>query len=77
MAYRNARRWISRLMEKMALTQKRRFHVLAIVIGLMSGLSAVAFHQSIHWAETNWIHRMKAIPGWLGIGALILLPAIG
>ena len=64
-------------MEKMALTQRRRFHVLAIVIGVMSGLSAVAFHQSIHWAETNWIHRMKEIPGWLGIVALVFLPAIG
>ena len=43
----------------------------------LSGLSAVAFHQSIHWAEENWIHRMAEIPGDLVIAALILMSAVG
>ncbi len=64
-------------MESLALNQRRRFHVLAIVIGLMSGASAVAFHQSIYWAEKNWIHRVKDLPGWMGIAALILMPGVG
>lgn len=61
----------------MALNQRRRFHVLALAIGVLSGLSAVAFHQSIHWAEENWIHRIKDLPGWLGIAGLIAMPAVG
>lgn len=64
-------------MESVALNQRRRFHVLALVIGALSGLSAVAFYQSIHWAEENWIHRIKDLPGWLGIVGLITLPALG
>ena len=75
--YRSARKWITRFMESLALNQRRRFHVLALVIGVMSGLSAVAFHQSIHWAENNWIHRIKDLPGWMGIVGLITLPAFG
>lgn len=64
-------------MERVSLNQQWRFNVLAIAIGVLSGLSAVAFHQSIHWAEMNLVYRAKDIEGWLGIGALILLPAVG
>ena len=45
------------------------------MIGALSGLSAVAFYQSIHWVEENWIHRIEDLPGWLGIVGLITLPA--
>jgi len=75
--YRIGRRKVSDLMESLALSRQRRFHVLAILIGLLSGLGAVAFHQSIHWAESNLIYRVKDFPGWLGIAGLILLPALG
>ena len=75
--YRDSRRWFADLMERLALSQKSRFNVLAILIGVLSGLAAVAFHKSIHWAEHNWIHRVSEIPGWAGVLALILLPAIG
>lgn len=64
-------------MERMSLSQKNRFHALAILIGVLSGLSAVAFHQSIAWAEHNWIERVAEIPGWIGVVALVLLPAVG
>ncbi len=64
-------------MGRLALSQKSRFNLLAILIGLTSGGSAVAFHKSIHWAELNWIHRMSEIPGWWGVAALILLPTFG
>ncbi|MBK1876743.1 chloride channel protein [Pelagicoccus mobilis] len=75
--YRVSRRWFADLMERLALSQKSRFNVLAILIGVLSGLAAVAFHKSIHWAEHNWIHRVSEIPGWLGVLALIFLPALG
>ena len=75
--YRRSRRWLAQLMEGLSLNQRRRFHALALVIGVMSGLSAVAFHQSIHWAESNGIHRVKDLPGWLGIAGLIVLPTAG
>ena len=64
-------------MERLALSQKSRFNVLAILIGVLSGLAAVAFHKSIHWAEDNWIYRVSQIPGWAGVLALIFLPALG
>ncbi len=75
--YKNLRRGMASVMEKIALSRQRRFHVLAVLIGLLSGLSAVAFHQSIHWAEHNGIHRVAQLPGWIGVAGLILLPAIG
>ena len=59
-------------MERLALSQRSRFNVLAILIG---ALSAVAFHKSIYWAEHNGIYRVSQIPGWLGVVALIFLPA--
>lgn len=64
-------------MERMAFSQKNRFHALAILIGVLSGLGAVAFHQSIHWAEHNWVQRVAQIPGWVGVVSLIFLPAVG
>ena len=64
-------------MEGLALSRERRFNVLAIVIGVLSGLSAVAFHQSIHWAEHSLVYRVAELPGWLKYGGLILLPTLG
>lgn len=75
--YRRLRRRLSRLLEALALNQQRRFYVLAVLIGGLSGLSAVAFHQSIHWAEENWIHRMAELPGNTALIALALMPAVG
>lgn len=75
--YRKSRRSISRLMERLSLNQRRRFYALAIAIGLLSGLAAVGFHQSIDGAERNLIGRMARIPGWAGIAGLILMPALG
>lgn len=75
--YRVSRRKMAELMERLAPSRQGRFNVLAIMIGVLSGLAAVAFHKSIHWAEHNWIYRVSALPGWLGVAALILLPALG
>ncbi|MDQ8203530.1 chloride channel protein [Pelagicoccus sp. SDUM812003] len=64
-------------MERIALSRQGRFNLLAVVIGVLSGLSAVAFHQSIHWAEHSWIGRASEVPGWLGALLLIALPTAG
>lgn len=64
-------------MESMGLNQRRRLPALALLIGVLSGLSAVAFHQVIHWAESNWIHKAPELPGGMGLAALILMPAAG
>ncbi len=64
-------------MGRLALSQNSRFNLLAILIGAFSGLSAVAFHKSLHWAEHNGIYRVAEIPGWMGVLGIILLPTIG
>lgn len=75
--YRVWRRKFANFMEGLALSRQHRFHVLAVVIGLLSGLTAVAFHKSIHWSEDNFIYRMSELPGWMAIAGLILMPAMG
>jgi len=75
--YRASRKLVADATSRVALGPRGRFNLLAILIGLLSGLCAVAFHQSIHWAELSWIQRVAEIPGWLGVAAVILLPAIG
>ncbi len=61
----------------MGLNQRRRLPALALLIGILSGQPAVAFHQVIHWAESNWIHKAPELPGGMGMAALILMPAAG
>ena len=75
--YRRLRRRLFRLLEALALNQQRRFDLLAVLVGEFSGLSAVAFHQRIHWAEENWTHRIAEIQGNLAIAVIILMPALG
>ncbi len=75
--YRIWRRKFANFMEGLALSRQNRFHLLAVAIGLLSGLTAVAFHKSIHWSEHNFIYRMSELPGWLAIAGLILMPAVG
>lgn len=75
--YRVSRRKVSEAMARIALSPRGRFNLLAVVIGGLSGLSAVAFHESIHWAEHNWIQRVAALPGWVGVLGMLLLPTVG
>ncbi len=64
-------------MGRLALSQNSRFNLLAILIGAFSGLSAVAFHKTLHWAEHNGIYRVAEMPGWMGVLGIILLPTLG
>ena len=75
--YRRLRRRLFRLLEALALNQQRRFDLLTVLVGGLSGLSALAFHQRIHWAEENWTHRIAEITGNLAIAATTLMPALG
>ncbi|MCH6258480.1 chloride channel protein [Puniceicoccaceae bacterium K14] len=72
-----SRRKFSRFMERVSSNRRTRFHLIALLIGLLGGLAAVAFHQSIHWAEHNFIYRMKELPGGFAIAGLILMPTLG
>jgi CIC family chloride channel protein len=58
-------------------TQAQRLFALTLVIGVMCGLAAVAFHLTIHAAELALIERAMAAPGRTWIVWTILTPTIG
>ncbi len=75
--YRKSRRWIASVLEKVTLKQQRQFYFLAALIGLITGISAVAFHRSIDWAEDNFIHTVNDLSGvWVYV-FLIVTPTLG
>ncbi|MBL4575334.1 MAG: chloride channel protein, partial [Opitutaceae bacterium] len=75
--YRKSRRWMAGLLEKITLKQQRQFYLLAALIGLTSGVSAVAFHRSINWAENNFIQTVNELSGiWLYV-FLLGAPTLG
>lgn len=75
--YRRLRRLFTETLRALALRSQRQFYVLAIVVGAVSGLSAVAFHHCIDWSEHNIIYRLAELPPRLGYPLLILVPAVG
>lgn len=75
--YKQLRRRLVELFERLTLGQLRQFYFLAVMVGLLSGLSAVAFHMSIDWADRHLIKKAAlAQSPWVWVG-LILLPALG
>lgn len=62
---------------KNAPQQDYLFLLLTIVIGLLTGLAAVAFHHSITWAETNIIGRAFDIPSPWNYLLMITIPTLG
>jgi chloride channel protein, CIC family len=55
----------------------RRSLVLCAIVGLLSGLAAVAFHKSIHWVSQLIFHSSwVGDPGWWLL-ALPFIPALG
>lgn len=55
--------------------ESQRVFVLTLIIGALCGLTAVAFHLSIIWAESILIDRSLASPYMLWLG--ILTPGVG
>ncbi len=76
-SYKRLRRILAEWFERLTLGQVRQFAFLALLIGVLSGLSAVAFHKSIDWADHHLIKNVAQASGpWVWIG-LVLLPALG
>lgn len=76
-AYRRLRRNLAAGFERITLGQMRQFYFLALLIGGLSGLSAVAFHKSIDWVDAVLIKRTAGGDSpWVWIG-LILMPTLG
>src|ERR1035441_7640651 len=58
-------------------SERQRLLAVTIIAGGLCGLSAVAFHLSIGWAERLMIDRANAAPGHSWIWWTILTPALG
>ncbi len=75
--YKQLRRRLAGVFERLTRGQLRQFYFMAVMVGLMSGLSAVAFHKSIDWADEHLIKKVALVDSpWVWVG-LILLPALG
>ena len=75
--YRRLRRSLAAWFERITLGQMRQFYFLALLVGGLSGLSAVAFHKSIDWVDGRLIKGTAAgHSNWVWIG-LVLTPALG
>lgn len=55
----------------------QRFMVLCVVVGLLCGLVAVAFHLSIHWlfGEVWHLAESLSLPGFIAV--MLLAPTLG
>ncbi|HVY25750.1 MAG TPA: chloride channel protein [Polyangiaceae bacterium] len=71
------RQWALRLELRVAPTESQRLFALTLLIGLVCGLAAVAFHFSIRFAEGLLFERALVAPGqrWLVWG--VVTPTLG
>lgn len=58
-------------------SEQRRVFALTILIGVLCGLAAVAFHLSIRYAESQLINRAMSAPGHTWVWWTILTPVLG
>ncbi|HJQ31922.1 MAG TPA: chloride channel protein, partial [Pyrinomonadaceae bacterium] len=58
-------------------SERRRVFALTILIGVLCGLAAVAFHLSIRYAESLFINRAMTAPGHAWVWWTILTPTLG
>ncbi|MCB1026074.1 MAG: chloride channel protein, partial [Acidobacteria bacterium] len=66
-----------RLFIKVIPSENQRVFGLTIVIGVICGLAAVAFHLAIRFTEQNLIDRAVNSPGYSWIWLTILVPVAG
>jgi CIC family chloride channel protein len=71
------RQWALRLELRVAPTESQRLFALTLVIGLVCGFAAVAFHFAIRFAEGLMFERAIAAPGWEWVAWGVLTPALG
>lgn len=58
-------------------SERRRVFALTILVGVLCGLAAVAFHLSIRWAEGQLIDRAMTATGRAWVWWTILTPTLG
>jgi CIC family chloride channel protein len=58
-------------------SEQRRVFALTILIGVLCGLAAVAFHLAIRYAEGQLIRRAMSAPGLSWVWWSLLTPALG
>lgn len=66
-----------RLFIRLIPSENQRVFGLTLVIGVVCGLSAVAFHLAIRFAESNLIELAIGAPGYSWIWFMILVPVLG
>lgn len=75
--YRQLRHLSAALVGRLASNSQQQYYVIAILVGVLCGLAAVAFHHSIDWSERHLINNFAELPPLLAYPLLILSPAIG
>jgi chloride channel protein, CIC family len=58
-------------------TQSQRLFALTVIIGVVCGLAAVAFHVSLRVASQLMIERALTAPGYTWIAATLIVPTVG
>ena len=62
---------------RIAPTEPQRLFILTLIIGVVCGLAAVAFHAAIFFVSDHVIYRAMNAPGYSWIAWTIVTPAIG
>lgn len=71
------RTWLVQVSLRVAPKERHRVYLLTIVLGVVCGLTAVAFHAAISGASTLLIERALAAPGRSFIVWTVLTPTLG
>ena len=58
-------------------SEQRRVFALTVIVGVLCGLAAVAFHLSIRYAESQLIDRAMTAPGRSWVFWTLLTPTLG
>src|SRR5205085_2475998 len=66
-----------RLFVRLAPNERQRVYALTVVVGVLCGLAAVAFHLAIRFMEANLVGRATAAPGRSWMAWLVLTPTLG
>jgi CIC family chloride channel protein len=66
-----------RLFVRLVPTERQRVFVLTIIVGVLCGTAAVAFHLTIRLLETNFVARAMNAPGRSWVFWTILTPTLG
>ncbi len=66
-----------RLFNRVPVTETQKVYILTLLIGVICGLAAVAFHRLLEFFQNHIIYRAAELEEWPRIPLLILIPALG